>query len=287
MKVEKTEITKTVQVTTGYKMNVVNDCNNSYSDNELNIYNEWLEKLQGPNEKAPDYMWLVLGNKENIKKYKVSDYQIYFKKNKENYVKFLNSNKKQTYPERCQFCNLCDWIDSCEKKWSDDDHLNQIKLIRRDQIRKIYQHGEKNLTDFSKLKETEKIKDLNPSVFKTHLSQAKLLKKYQETGKPQIKLLPLKEGRGFNKLPKHSINDLYFDIEGLDKILNPEENSQSKSGLEYLFGIYNHGNTDFIINNGDRIAQMVLSPVVKMDLEETNDLPETLRGEGGFGSTGK
>ena len=47
---------------------------------------------------------------------------------------------------------------------------------------------------------------------------------------------------GFNKLPKHSINDLYFDIEGLDKILNPEENSQSKSGLEYLFGIYNHGN---------------------------------------------
>ena len=51
--------------------------------------------------------------------------------------------------------------------------------------------------------------------------------------------------------------------------------------------IYNHGNTDFVINNGDRIAQMVLSPVVKMELEETNDLPETIRGEGGFGSTGK
>ena len=51
--------------------------------------------------------------------------------------------------------------------------------------------------------------------------------------------------------------------------------------------IYNHGNVDFIINNGDRIAQMVLSPVVKMELEETNDLPETIRGEGGFGSTGK
>ena len=49
--------------------------------------------------------------------------------------------------------------------------------------------------------------------------------------------------------------------------------------------IYNHGNKDFIINNGDRIAQMVLSPVIKMKLEETNDLPETIRGEGGFGST--
>ena len=51
--------------------------------------------------------------------------------------------------------------------------------------------------------------------------------------------------------------------------------------------IYNHGEKEFIINNGDRIAQMVLAPVIKMDLEETNDLPETIRGEGGFGSTGK
>ena len=32
---------------------------------------------------------------------------------------------------------------------------------------------------------------------------------------------------------------------------------------------------------------MILSPVIKMKLEETNDLPKTIRGEGGFGSTGK
>ena len=51
--------------------------------------------------------------------------------------------------------------------------------------------------------------------------------------------------------------------------------------------IYNHGNKDFIINNGDRIAQMILTPIVKMELEETLDLPETIRGLGGFGSTGK
>ena len=51
--------------------------------------------------------------------------------------------------------------------------------------------------------------------------------------------------------------------------------------------IYNHGNKDFIINNGDRIAQMILTPIIKMELEETDELPETIRGEGGFGSTGK
>ena len=51
--------------------------------------------------------------------------------------------------------------------------------------------------------------------------------------------------------------------------------------------LYNHGNTDFLINNKDRIAQMILTPVIKMDLEEIDTLPETVRGEGGFGSTGK
>jgi len=51
--------------------------------------------------------------------------------------------------------------------------------------------------------------------------------------------------------------------------------------------IFNHGNDDFIINNGDRIAQMVLTPVLKMELQEIDKLPKTIRGEGGFGSTGK
>ena len=51
--------------------------------------------------------------------------------------------------------------------------------------------------------------------------------------------------------------------------------------------LYNHGSKDFIVNNGDRIAQMVLVPIIKANLEEVENLPETIRGEGGFGSTGK
>jgi len=51
--------------------------------------------------------------------------------------------------------------------------------------------------------------------------------------------------------------------------------------------IYNHGDENFLVNNGDRIAQMILAPVVKMELEEVNNLPESIRGKGGFGSTGK
>ncbi len=51
--------------------------------------------------------------------------------------------------------------------------------------------------------------------------------------------------------------------------------------------LYNHGSKDFIVNNGDRIAQMVLVPIIKANFEEVEDLPETIRGAGGFGSTGK
>ena len=51
--------------------------------------------------------------------------------------------------------------------------------------------------------------------------------------------------------------------------------------------LFNHGSKEFIINNNDRIAQMILMPVLKVDFEEVDDLPKTIRGSGGFGSTGK
>ena len=51
--------------------------------------------------------------------------------------------------------------------------------------------------------------------------------------------------------------------------------------------LFNHGKKNFKINNNDRIAQMILAPVIKMDLEERNELPDSIRGADGFGSTGK
>jgi len=51
--------------------------------------------------------------------------------------------------------------------------------------------------------------------------------------------------------------------------------------------LYNHGNKEFLVNNEDRIAQMVLVPIIKATFEEVENLPETIRGKGGFGSTGK
>ena len=50
--------------------------------------------------------------------------------------------------------------------------------------------------------------------------------------------------------------------------------------------LINHGKEQFVIENGERIAQMVVCPVIQANLEEVKELNETDRGAGGFGSTG-
>ena len=70
-------------------------------------------------------------------------------------------------------------------------------------------------------------------------------------------------------------------------VLNSPGTIDSDYRGELKIILFNHGNKDFIINNGDRIAQMVLVPILKMEFEEVDSLPDTIRGQGGFGSTGK
>ena len=70
-------------------------------------------------------------------------------------------------------------------------------------------------------------------------------------------------------------------------VLNSPGTIDSDYRGELKIILFNHGKEDFIINNGDRIAQMVLVPILKMEFEEVDSLPNTVRGQGGFGSTGK
>ena len=70
-------------------------------------------------------------------------------------------------------------------------------------------------------------------------------------------------------------------------ILNSPGTIDSDYRGELKIIIFNHGHKDFIINNGDRVAQMVLVPILKMEFEEVDSLSDTVRGQGGFGSTGK
>ena len=70
-------------------------------------------------------------------------------------------------------------------------------------------------------------------------------------------------------------------------VLNTPGTIDSDYRGEIKIILFNHGKKEFIINNNDRVAQMILMPIIKAEFEEVEDLPKTLRGSGGFGSTGK
>jgi len=56
---------------------------------------------------------------------------------------------------------------------------------------------------------------------------------------------------------------------------------------EYIVAIHNDSNETMTVQAGERIAQLVILPYQDIDFKEVNELHETDRGEGGFGSTGE
>ena len=60
----------------------------------------------------------------------------------------------------------------------------------------------------------------------------------------------------------------------------------SDSRGEIMVALYNHSDSAVTVAKGDRIAQLVLTPYIKADFEEADELDDTVRGDGGFGSTG-
>ena len=55
---------------------------------------------------------------------------------------------------------------------------------------------------------------------------------------------------------------------------------------EYIVPLHNDGDTEKTVNDGERIAQLIVMPYLAVDFDETDELPDTERGAAGFGSTG-
>ncbi len=70
-------------------------------------------------------------------------------------------------------------------------------------------------------------------------------------------------------------------------ILNTPGTVDSDYRGEIKIILINFSKKSFIVKSGDRIAQMILCPVAKGKIKEVKNLPRTVRGKGGFGSTGK
>ena len=70
-------------------------------------------------------------------------------------------------------------------------------------------------------------------------------------------------------------------------VLNTPGTIDSDYRGEIKIILINLGRKSFVVKSGDRVAQMILSPVAKGKLKEVKNLPKTVRGKKGFGSTGK
>ena len=70
-------------------------------------------------------------------------------------------------------------------------------------------------------------------------------------------------------------------------VLNTPGTVDSDYRGEIKIILINLGRKSFIVKLGDRVAQMIVCPVIKGKLKEVKNLPRTVRGKGGFGSTGK
>ena len=70
-------------------------------------------------------------------------------------------------------------------------------------------------------------------------------------------------------------------------VLNTPGTIDSDYRGEIKIILINLSKKSFVVKSGDRVAQMILCPVAKGKLQEVKNLPKTVRGKGGFGSTGK
>ena len=70
-------------------------------------------------------------------------------------------------------------------------------------------------------------------------------------------------------------------------VLNTPGTVDSDYRGEIKIILINLSKKSFVVKSGDRVAQMILCPVAKGKLKEVKNLPKTVRGRGGFGSTGK
>lgn len=107
-------------------------------------------------------------------------------------------------------------------------------------------------------------------------------------GKGEIKLIPtglkiaLPEGYEAQIRPRSGLAFKY----GISLVNTPGTIDADYRG-EIKIIMINFGDADFVINRGERIAQMVINQIEQIDWALTNTLEETLRGDGGFGHTGQ
>ncbi len=192
---------------------------------QLTFYSYELERIQG---RLPERMHVVLGTGD-VETYRPADFGAFFRRARSRLAEAV-ANGAETYPYPVSHCSLCDFLELCEQRWQDDDHLSKVAWIRHDQIERLNAAAISTLEALGEIEPDTPIDQMVPETFERLRHQAELQLFARRAHTHRYDLLPPQEKRGFGLLPAASPGDLFYDIEG-DPFFEPGRS------LEYLHGI--------------------------------------------------
>ena len=193
---------------------------------QITAYSDMLGKIQ---KLMPEKMYLIDGSDE-LHSFKTIEYIELLNHGKKEFVKFLsNTTKEKLYPEKCSYCNLCNWKDECDQIWEKDNYVNLVAGSNKSQIEKLKKNKVSTVEQLAKTKLIATELKINTESFEKIKSQAQLQEDKRLTGEDKIIFLDPDYGKGFYKLPKPDDGDVFFDIEGFPRMDRP---------FEYLHGLY-------------------------------------------------
>src|SRR2546422_1152716 len=190
------------------------------------VYAEQVAAVQGL---EPEQIRLILGDGSE-EELRLKDYAAYYRSVKRQFEKTVFAPAMTTYPDPVDHCRICRWIDVCEARRRQDDHLCLVAGMRRDQTRRLNLAGIKTVTALGTSPIDQPIHGINQMALTRLRQQSRLqLQQRQSDTLPYEVLPPLGEHLGFQSLPAPTPDDLFFDMEG-DPFVGD-------NGIEYLFGL--------------------------------------------------
>src|SRR6202022_223090 len=189
------------------------------------VYSEQLAAIQSVD---PEHITLILGDgtEEDLR---LKDYGAYYRSVKRQFEETVFAPAMATYPDPVDHCRICRWIDVCELRRRQDDHLCLVAGMRRDQTRRLQLAGISTMAALAG-SPADPVQGINREAFARLRQQAKLQIQRKEASELTYEVLaPLGEHLGFQALPEPTPADLFFDMEG-DPFVGD-------AALEYLLGI--------------------------------------------------
>src|SRR6202521_4132588 len=206
------------------------------------VYAEQLAAIQGVD---PEHITLILGDGSE-EELRLKDYGAYYRSVKRQFEETVfppsspagsppsplagegRGGGSSTYPDPVDHCRICRWIDVCELRRRQDDHLCLVAGMRRDQTRRLNLAGIKTVTELGAAPVDQPIHGINEMALTRLRQQARLQVEQRHSDALPFEVLPpLGEHLGFQALPAPTPDDLFFDMEG-DPFVGD-------NGLEYLF----------------------------------------------------